>query len=82
MSDNVAILPVVTRLPCPPERILKGAIKAHEESPFQRVLIIGVTGAGSEYFACSDPDGGTALWDMERTRHKLMKIVDDTGDAA
>jgi hypothetical protein len=75
MKDNVVVLPVVTTLPTSPERVLKAAIKNHGVEPFCRVLVIGVT-EDREYFASSDPDGGTCLWDMERARHKLMQIVD------
>lgn len=71
--SNVVDLPVITCLPLDPKRVIAGAAN-HE---FKRVMIIGVLEDGDEYFASSDPDGGTLLWDMERTRHALMKVADD-----
>jgi hypothetical protein len=71
--SNVVDLPVITSLPLDPKRVLAGA----SEKEFDRVVIIGRLQDGSEYFASSDPDGGTILWDMERVRHALMKIADD-----
>jgi hypothetical protein len=71
--SNVVDLPVITSLPIDTKRILAKAA----EREFERVIVIGVTKEGDEYFASSDPDGGTILWDMERVRHALMKIADD-----
>lgn len=70
--NNVVDLPVITTLPCDPKRVLAAA----SELSFDRVVIIGRTEDGEEYFASSDPDGGTILWDMERVRHALMQIAD------
>lgn len=74
--SNVVDLDCISSLPLNPERVLAKAA-AHK---FVRVLIIGVTEDGDEYFGSSDPDGGTALWDMERAKHKLMKIADRASD--
>ena len=71
--SNVVDLPVITSLPIDTKRVLAKAV----EREFERVIIIGVTKEGDEYFASSEPDGGTILWDMERVRHALMKIADD-----
>ncbi|MBB4342138.1 hypothetical protein [Rhizobium leguminosarum] len=71
--SNVVDLPVITTLPLDPKRVLAGAA----DVDFDRVIIIGRLQDGSEYFASSEPDGGTILWDMERVRHALMKIADD-----
>jgi hypothetical protein len=71
MSAEVVDLNVVTTLPLNPDRLLQKAI-----GQLERVLIIGRTKDGEDYFASSDPDGGTVLWDMERARHALMKLAD------
>jgi len=70
---EVVTLPVITCLPIAPDRVIGFAA----EQKFERVMIIGVTEEGAEYFAASNPDGGVALWDMERARHKLMQIADE-----
>lgn len=70
---EVVDLPVITKLDLDPARVLAKAV----EHKFSRVLIIGVLGDDSEYVAASAADGGTLLWDMERVRHRLMKIADD-----
>jgi hypothetical protein len=72
--SNVVDLPVITTLPLDPKRVLAAAC----DQEFDRIIIIiGRLQDGSEYFASSEPDGGTILWDMERVRHALMKIADD-----
>ena len=71
--SNIINLPVITSLPVDPKRVLDAAC----EVEFERVIVIGRTADGDEYFASSDPDGGTLLSDMERCRHKLMRIADD-----
>ena len=71
--SNVVDLPVITTLPLDPKRVLAGAC----ERTFKRVIVIGVTEDDAEYFASSEADGGTILWDMERVRHALMKIADE-----
>jgi hypothetical protein len=71
--SNVVDLPVITTLPIDTKRVLAKAA----EQAFTRVMIIGVTEEGEEYFASSDPDGGTLLWDMERVKHALMKVADE-----
>lgn len=76
--SNVTILPVITNLPQPPERILEAALENHAERAFSRVIVIGVfEDDGEEYFASSEPDAGTFLWDTERARHALMRIADN-----
>lgn len=68
---EVVELSVITTLPLDPDRVLQKAV-----GKLKRVLIIGKTTDGEEYFASSDSDGGTALWDMERAKHALMKMAD------
>lgn len=71
-DDNVVYLPVVTCLDVPAERVLNHALQ-HE---FERVVVIGVTTDGSEYFSSSCPDGGSVLWDLERAKLNLLRMGD------
>ena len=73
MSDNVVSIGCMTKLPIPPEKVLRAAL----ERSFDRVTVIGITGDGEEYIASSTADCGTILWDMERARHLFMKNADD-----
>lgn len=72
MSDNIVNFPGITTLPLDPARVLAGAAKER----FQRVIVIGVTEDGDEYYSCSDPDGGTFLWDVERAKLRLLRQAD------
>lgn len=69
---EVVDLGVITTLALDPERVIESA-----KGKLERVIIIGRTLDGKEYFASSDPDGGTALWDMERAKLKLLRLADD-----
>lgn len=77
MSDqaggNVVVLPVVTTLDLPPERILMGALAAD----LDQVVVVGFRKDGSEYFASSLADGGDALWHLERAKLKLLRMPDE-----
>lgn len=73
MSDNVIDLPVITTLDLDPKRVLARA----SERSWQRVIVVGVTVDGAEFFASSASDGGTCLWDLERAKHKLIMVADD-----
>jgi hypothetical protein len=64
----VTILPVVTSLNIPVERVLTGA----QAAGLKYVMVIGRDQDGELYFAASESDGGTALWEMETVRLKLM----------
>lgn len=69
MSGNVVVLPVVTTLDLPPDRILEAALEKLES-----VVIMGYDKDGNEYFASSFADGGDVLWIMERSKLKLLKV--------
>jgi hypothetical protein len=69
--SNVVHLDVITTLPLDPDRLLEKAI-----GKLDRVIIIGVDKNGEEYFASSDSDGGTAVWDFERAKIKLLRLAD------
>lgn len=70
---DVVILPVVTRLDIPPERVLKGAL----EADLTEVVVVGYDKDGNEYFAASMAGGGDALWHLERAKLKLLKVSDE-----
>lgn len=69
--SNVVELDLITTLPQDPDRLLAKAI-----GQLARVLIIGVDKDGAEYFASSEADGGTCIWDMERAKLKLLRLAD------
>lgn len=64
--DNVFILPVITSLDVPAERILDSA--RHLKS----VVIAGYDEEGNEWFASSLADGGDVLWLIERVKQELL----------
>ena len=68
---NVVDLGVITTLSLDPERVLEKA-----KGKLERVIIIGFTHEGDEYFASSEADGGCILWDMERVKLKLLRVAD------
>ena len=69
---EVVDLPVITTLDLDPARVIAKAAK----EKFVRVIVIGETEAGEEYFASSASDGAPVLWDLERAKHNLMRTVD------
>lgn len=71
-KDNIISFTGITTLPIDPARILAEASKQQ----FANVMVIGFLEDGSEYTACSDPDGSMALWMMERAKLKLLRMGD------
>ena len=69
-EDNLVILPVITTIPIPVERILSQAAKAD----LKLCIIIGEKEDGSLYFGSSEPDGGDVLWQLEKAKMALMRI--------
>ena len=67
----MVVLPVVTTIPLDPNRVLTQAV-----DKLTKVVVIGYTLDGEEYFASSTSDGGDVLWMMARAQHKLMRITD------
>lgn len=67
---KVTMLPVLTRLDVPCERILNAAL----ESTLQKVVLVGVDADGEMYFASSMADGGDALWWLEKAKKALLDI--------
>lgn len=75
--SNVVPLSLVTTQDLSPDLLLWRALGELSE-----VVIIGFDSDGAEYFASSKGNGPDVLWLIERSRHKLMTIVDEqTGDA-
>ena len=70
--DKVAILPAVTSLSIPVERVLTEAVKAD----IRKVWVIGEDAEGMLYFASSESDGGEALWWMEKAKRALMEVTE------
>lgn len=70
---EVVDLNVITTLSLDPDRLLEKAI-----GKLERVIIIGIDKDGDEYFASSEADGGTVLWDIERTKLKILRVADKT----
>lgn len=71
---DVTDFPGVTRLPSDPARVIEHASQAGLTS----VVIIGFKEDGSEYFRASDADGGDVLWHLERAKHKLISMPDES----
>ena len=67
--DNVVILPVVTRLDVPAERVLNAALDADLDG----VVVIGKQKDGGYYFSSSLADGGDVLWLLEWAKLALMR---------
>ena len=72
---KVSVLPVVTSLDLPTERILQAAINNAE--PLQKVVVIGYDSNGEMYFASSVADGPEVLWLLEKAKLKLLNIGED-----
>ncbi len=69
MSDNVIPLGNVTLLDLPVDRVLEAA-----KGQLQSVVVIGWTEDGEEYFASTDPNGGSVIWLLERFKKALLEI--------
>jgi len=69
-EDNVVVLPVVTRLDCPPERVLQAAI----EAGLTEATIVGYDADGEFYFASSKASGPEVLWALEVAKKELLNV--------
>ena len=69
LTPKVTVLPVLTPLDVPCERILNAAL----ESTLQKVVLVGVDADGEMYFASSMADGGDALWWLEKAKKALLE---------
>lgn len=68
-ESNIIVLPVITKLDIPADRVLESAL-----GNVDRVLIMGWDKEGEVYFASSFADGGDVLWIMELCKKKLLEI--------
>lgn len=67
--NNITVLPCITTLDIPVERILDGATKANLEC----CVVVGLDEDGELYFASTKADGGTVLWLFEKAKKALME---------
>lgn len=65
----------ISRIEIPVDKVINGVVQAQTDCPFKRVLFIGTYEDGEVYYAFSDPDGGTAMWDMELLKFALLKVA-------
>ena len=72
-AENLVPFTGITTLPTDPANVLRFAAK----QKFERVTIVGMLNDGEEYFAASDADGGSVLWDLERAKLKLLRMPDE-----
>jgi hypothetical protein len=75
MAENIIEFTGITRLNMDPDRALEKA-----KGQLGGVLILGFAKDGEEYFASSYADGGTALWLLERCKHRLLTAADEIND--
>jgi hypothetical protein len=68
-NNNVVILPVVTRLDIPAERVLSAALAADLDG----VVVIGRQKNGAYYFSSSIADAGDVLLQLEWAKAALMR---------
>lgn len=61
----------VTRLKLDPQRVLSKALDAGLTS----VVVIGYDEKGDFYFASTEPDGPSVLWDLEKAKQMLLNVV-------
>ena len=76
MSAEIVDIGCITKLDTPPKRILELA----QEKDLEIVIIVGLTKDGNEYFASSCPDGGTAIYWLQRGIWSLNKIADQIAE--
>jgi hypothetical protein len=67
----------ITSLDMPANLILEAAI---EEGDLERVVIMGYTKDGDEYFASSIPDAADVNWLCDRLKLTLLKAVDELAE--
>jgi len=72
-KSNVIVLDMVTRLDIPVSRVIDAAI----ESDLDKVVILGYTKAGDEFFSSSMASGADVVWLMERLKMQLLQVGDE-----
>lgn len=69
---KVSVLPVITSLDVPTERILQAALE--EEDALQSVVVLGWKASGEMYFASSFAGGPEVLWLIEMAKMNLLEM--------
>lgn len=77
MSAKVIPIGCITKLDLPVDTVLDAA-----KGQLESVVLLGWTTDGEEYFASTDPDGGSVIFLLERAKLQLLRMSDDDGDAA
>lgn len=73
--NNVVKFPGETLLDLNPDDVLDEA-----KGKLEKVIVIGYTDDGSEYFDSSFADGMIAVWLLERIKMMLLTVVDEEED--
>lgn len=68
---NVIVLPVVTSLDVPAERILQGAL----DDDLEHAIVIGRNQDGTIYFASSLADGAEVNWLLDHAKLALFQAA-------
>ena len=68
--EKVTVLPVVTKLDIPTERVIKAAM----DIELKGCVIVGTLSSGVLYFASSYADGGDAIWHLELAKLRLLGV--------
>lgn len=75
-DDKVVRLQTITSLDLNPNVILQEAMHAN----LGGVIVIGYSNDKSEYFASSIAAADSAVWLLQRSIHKLMRLADEGWD--
>jgi len=79
LGPNVVIMsPNVTSLDLTPARVLQMAFDAELES----VVVVGYDKLGNEYYAATAGDPAETIWLFERSKHRIMRNLDDKVEIA
>lgn len=73
MADNVVVLPVITTLDVPAERVLNGALG----KGLKGCVVVGWDEDGGLFFASSYADSAEVIYLLERAKHDLLKMEDE-----
>ena len=77
MSDVVE-LNCLTRLPIPPERVLRGANEFHVEHPFEEVLVCGFDEEGELQLFASEAEKARILWLLKKAELFILTEAQET----
>lgn len=77
MTADILRFNGITRLPLDPKQVLARAL---DDGDLKSVIIVGYTQDGEFWFASSDPDGPSVLWDLEKAKQALLNISMDQAE--